>query len=319
MTQIYSKYLQSKKKQIIMEERGDVMELYLCIDLGGTSVKYAYMNQDGNKEEGGSFLLPKTLEEMYQEIKKLVDRRLRIKGIAISAPGAVNSETGIIAGASAIPYIHGPNIKKDLESLTGVTVELENDANCAALAEVWKGAGKDTQDSCFIVSGTGIGGAVVKNKKIHKGKHLHGGEFGIMLMDDLEEPGVLKIWSHVGSTVSVVRYVSKRLNIPMEELDGKDIFDNVNDNPIYQEAIERYYFNLARGIFNIQYSYDPEMIIIGGAISAREDLIEQVNKQLDLLLNSISEATIRPLVSKCQFANDANLVGALYHYLTVNS
>ena len=103
--------------------------------------------------------------------------------MALSLPGAVDSETGIIGGSSALDYIHGPNIKEELEKRLQVRVEMENDANCAALAEVWKGAASDVNDCCFIVSGTGIGGAVVKNKRIHKGQHLHGGEFGYMIAD----------------------------------------------------------------------------------------------------------------------------------------
>src|SRR5699024_1216495 len=103
-------------------------------------------------------------------------------GIAISAPGAV-TDGGMINGGSAIPYIHGPNIKAMIETRTGLTVHIENDANCVALAEIWKGAAKTKKDVAVVVIGTGIGGALVKDGVIHKGGNLHGGEFGYMILN----------------------------------------------------------------------------------------------------------------------------------------
>ena len=130
--------------------------MLLGIDVGGTSVKYATCDEKGHLFDKGSFKTPSTLEDMYQAIETIFKER-DVDGIALSMPGAVASDEGVIYGASAIDYIHGPNIKKDLEERLQTRVELENDANCAALAEVWLGAAKDNQDCCFVVCGTGIG------------------------------------------------------------------------------------------------------------------------------------------------------------------
>jgi predicted NBD/HSP70 family sugar kinase len=80
-------------------------------------------------------------------------------------------------------------------------------------------------------------------------------------------------------------------------------------------AIGHFYLALAQGIFNIQYVYDPEKIIIGGAISSREDLIVQIYKKLDLIMSLGIIAQVRPVIEPCLFKNDANLLGALFHYL----
>ena len=101
-----------------------------------------------------------------------------VDGVAISAPGAVDDKKGIIGGCSAVPYIHDFFIQKELETLFELPVSLENDVNCAALAEVFKGAAKDVDHALFIVIGTGIGGAIIQNRKLHKGRNLFGGEFG---------------------------------------------------------------------------------------------------------------------------------------------
>lgn len=294
------------------------MEYYLGIDVGGSSIKYAIVSKDGGVSSSSKKTTPDNLEDFYQEIVNIYNELSGIQdveGIAISLPGAVDSEVGTIGGASALNYIHGPNIKKDLEKLIGKNVEIENDANCAALAEVWIGSAKDVSDCLFIVSGTGIGGAVVKDKKIHKGKHLHGGEFGYMIVTSDIDQEEFSTWSFEGSTVAITKAIGRELGVDYKTIDGKEVFDNIDNNPIYQKYVNRYYYTLAMGIFNLQYVFDPEKIVIGGAISAREDLLEQIEVRLDTIFEKLGHAKIRPVVVKCQFENDANIIGAVYHYM----
>lgn len=297
------------------------MKQYLCIDIGGTAMKIGVLDEEGNIIESASKKTPDSLEKMYQLIEDVFQKyeKNNLQGLALSMPGAVDSEKGIIGGSSALDYIHGPLIKKDLESRLNIRVEMENDANCAALAEVWKGAASDVDDCCFIVSGTGIGGAVVKDKRIHKGKHLHGGEFGYMIADFDFETKEMKTWSDVGSTVAVVRAVAKEKGLDVSSLNGKDIFDHYREDTVYEKAVDKYYFVLAKGIYNLQYAYDPQKIIIGGGISVRDDLLDEVNQRLDIIFEKFTHAKIRPDVLTCEYHNDANLLGALYHFLTVNS
>lgn len=295
------------------------MKRYLCVDVGGTSLKFGLLNADGEILETDSQKTPPTLNEFYDLIESILNKYKDVQGLALSMPGAVDSEKGIIGGSSAIDYIHGPCIKDDLQKRFDMRVEMENDANCAALAEVWKGAASDVNDCCFIVSGTGIGGAVVKDKRIHKGEHLHGGEFGYMIAEFDFETHDMKTWSDVGSTMAVVREVARLKGVDKDTLDGKEIFDHYHDDPIYEKAVDKYYFVLANGIYNLQYAYDPQKIIIGGGISVREDLLDEVNQRLDFIFERFTHAKIRPTVLTCQYHNDANLLGALYHFLTVNS
>ena len=295
------------------------MENYLAIDVGGTALKIGLLTEEGEILESDSKKTPKTLDAFYQIIEDTFHEYEGVKGLALSLPGAVDSETGIIGGSSALDYIHGPNIKEELEKRLQVRVEMENDANCAALAEVWKGAASDVNDCCFIVSGTGIGGAVVKNKRIHKGQHLHGGEFGYMIADFNFETKEMKTWSDVGSTVAVVRAVAKAKGVDVASLDGRDIFDHYHEDSDYEKAVDKYYYVLANGIYNLQYAYDPQKIIIGGGISVRDDLSDEVNQRLDVIFHRFKHAKIRPVVLTCQYHNDANLLGALYHFLTIHS
>ena len=100
-----------------------------------------------------------------------------------------------------------------------------------------------------------------------------------------------------------------------ELLDGKEVFDQADNNEVYKKYVDEYYRTLAMGIYNLQYAYDPSMIIIGGAISSRSDLLDKVNEQLDIIFSQLTHAHVRPNIKVCQFGNDANLIGATYHYI----
>lgn len=295
------------------------MKKYLAFDVGGTAVKYAVVDEDGKIENRQKFAIPENIEGMYQEIVKVHEQNKDVEGIALSMPGAVDSDDGIIYGSSAIDYIHGPNIKKDLEKMMGKSVELENDANCAALAEVWKGAARNEQDCCFIVSGTGIGGAVIKDRHVHHGNALHGGEFGYMIMRYSPHEQKYYTWSDDGSTVAVTKRIAKELGVDYHTIDGKEVFDHADQNPVYQKYVDKFYQTLAMGIYNLQYAYDPSMIIIGGAISARKELLDKVNEQLDVIFAQLTHAKVRPNIKVCEFGNDANMIGAVYHFMQRHS
>lgn len=290
--------------------------MYLCVDVGGSSIKYGVLDEGGQIIKQDKSPRPENLEAMYQDIKDMCNKyeSFGLNGLALSMPGAVDSKTGIIGGASAYSYIHGPNIKVDLEKLTGLQVELENDANCAALAEAWLGAAKDNNDSCFIVSGTGIGGAVIKDKRIHKGIHLHGGEFGYMLMKFNYDESYFKTWSDC-STINTLKQIAKDKGIDYHTLDGKEVFDHYKDDPIYLKYVNEFYEAMAHGIFDIQYMYDPEVIVIGGAISNRDDLLLEIDQRLNKIITTLGHARIYPKVVTCKYNNSANLIGALYHFL----
>lgn len=302
------------------------MKNYIVYDIGGSSIKYAVMNNEGNFIKKGSYKTSTKdfnifIKDMIDVAKKLKEE-FEIEGIAVSAPGAVDSENGRIGGSSALPCINGPNFKEILKKELDLTLEIENDANCAALGELWIGAAKDCKNVVFVVCGTGIGGAIIKDRKIHKGENLHGGEFGYMILDTiyLENRIDFKTWSDLGATGGLNRIVAKRKGLNHKDIDGKQIFEMAeNGDEICIEEIENFYFNNAKGLYNIQYTYDPEKILIGGAISEREDFIDKINEKLDIIIEDVEYGNIRPTIERCKFKNDANLLGALFNYLQRNN
>ena len=282
------------------------MSNYIVFDIGGSSVKWSIMSKMGD-----------ILTKDKIKVVNINKDNFNLKGIAISSPGAVDSITGIVGGASAIPYIHGPNFKEILKEKTGLDVAIENDANCAALGECWLGAAKEENDCAFVVCGSGIGGAIVKDKKVHTGIHKHGGEFGYCIVDyDKDGEEKYLTWSRVGSTSALARAISQRKGLEEKDIDGLKAFQLYDEGDIIAvEEVNKYFRYMAIGIYNIQYTYDPEVIVLGGAISEREGYIESINEKLDEIMCNNTDGKIKPIVKKCIHGNDANMIGALYNLL----
>ena len=291
------------------------MKKYISFDVGGTDVKHALIDENGKILNKISYKTPDNIEDFIDSVVEITKNYKEfIEGIALSLPGAVNNSLGIVGGCSALPYIHGPNIKKLLLEKIGFPIHMENDANCAALGETWLGAGKDKKDVLFLVIGTGVGGAIIKDGKIHSGKNLHGGEFGYMISDIVD--GKTLTLSDTGSTGALIKRVENKLNLHRGSLSGKEVFAIAEDgNEAVQEEIEYFYKKLAEAIYNLQYSFDPEMIILGGTISQRDDLAENITKKLDIILSELKQASVKPIIEPCFFRGDANLIGAVKYFI----
>ncbi|WP_160722231.1 ROK family protein [Bacillus sp. USDA818B3_A] len=289
------------------------MKYYAVFDVGGSTIKYALMNENGNFISKSYTPTPNSLAVFVNTINWVIENYrddYLLDGIAISIPGVVDIKKGTIGGISAIPYIHGPNIKHLLQDKTNLRVELENDGNCAGLAEGWLGNAKDVQDYVCIVLGSGIGGSIFLDKKLRHGTNLFAGEFGYMIMEDyLEQPHGVS-WSSLASTKALVNQVAKRKKRGSSIFDGKKIFQMAdNGDRKVKNEIEKFTKRLAVGIYNIQHVIDPEKFLIGGAITERYDLIDKINEKL---LGMKGRIDIR--VEKCKFENDSNLIGALYNF-----
>ena len=282
----------------------------LVIDIGGSAIKYGLYNE-GSLSDKGSIETPETWEEMQEQLLKIKDSfsDKHVQGVAISAPGAVDTQVGIIKGASAVPYIHHFDIVTELEILFSLPVSIENDASCAALAESSLGVAKDVSSALFFIIGSGVGGAVVLDNQLVKGPNLFGGEFGYMFINDHTT------LSEAVSPVTAAKRFSKTY-LDNQEISGKELFElALTDNLEAQKAVDDIYDALALGIFNTLVVLNPEMVAIGGAMSKEKDLIEQVSRRIDVLLDKTNANDLQYQLKICQFQNDANLLGAAVHFL----
>jgi predicted NBD/HSP70 family sugar kinase len=284
----------------------------LVYDFGGSAVKYGYWNGQ-RLERVDQFPTSSSWEEMKADLYKVfleLKEYAPIEGVGISAPGVVNSEKQMIEGISAIPYIHRFNIFKELETLFQLPVTIENDANCAGMAEFYEGAAKENQDAAFVVVGTGIGGALFTKGQLSKGAHLYGGEFGLMFLEKD------KTFSELGTAVQMAFRYCKRKGVDKMAYSGKEVFQFAEEGDVLaQEEVNAFYDYLTRGLFSIQFSFDPEVIVLGGGVSAKEGLISEIDQRMEELLEKYGLYDFVPNIVLCDYRNDANLVGAAANYL----
>lgn len=234
------------------------------------------------------------------------DAKRPLTGIAISAPGAVDQEKRKILGISAVPYIHQRPIFDELEQHLGLPVTIENDANCAGIAEVELGVGREAQNIVFVVLGTGVGGALFVNRQLYKGSHLFGGEIGLLKSQSQQ------IFSQTGTLVKVAQAYSEQVN---RTVDGKMLYElSENGDTLAKSALDEMYQTIAKNLYNLQVLFDPEMIVLGGGISRRPTLAAELSGRLFEQLKKEGIEEIMPVVKCCHFHNDANLIGAAMNF-----
>ena len=291
------------------------MKDLLVFDFGGTTVKYGMFAQNALSEIK-SFPTPLSWEEtkkIMDEIKADFEASHNIEGIAFSFPGCVDNKNGVILGASAIKHIHHFPIKEDLETHFNLPISMENDANCAALAECWIGAAKGLKDVLFVIVGTGIGGGVIVDGKLQLGAHLFGGELGFAILGEEEDGTPITLSGH-GTAVCMARRYCERKGVAEGTFSGKDVFELAEQgDALAAEEVDLFYKYLSRGLYNMQMSIDPEMIVIGGGISANPAIVQKVED----LTNDIIKQRIKDFTAKivpCAYKNDANLLGAVKNF-----
>jgi len=298
----------------LINQEGSIKLNLLVFDIGGTSVKYSFWNNE-NLLEINSFDTPITwvaLKEKLIEIKTNYAKDFSIDGVSFSFPGSIDQETGVILGASAVKYIHHFPIKSELEEILQLPVSLENDAKCAALAEVWLGAAKGINHVLFLVIGTGIGGAIVDNGIVRHGANLYAGEFGFAILD----VQTAKSYSDLASPVRMAQRYCDRIGVSHQTHSGKEVFNLADEGDSdAQLEVEEFYKYLSLGLFNLQVSIDPEVIVIGGALSANQAIIDKLEIRINewLLQKKVKDFKVRLLA--CKFRNDANLIGAVKNFM----
>lgn len=293
---------------------------YLVLDVGGSSIKYALMTENLEFIERGKKPTPlDKIESFIDAIGEIYDiYKDDIEGIAISMPGVLDSEKGYAYTGGALSYNEGKEIVKILKERCPIEITIENDGKCAALAEVWKGSLKDFDDGVVIVLGTGVGGGIVRNKKIHKGKNFFAGEFSFINTNVNNTENTDECWGSISGSKALINEVAKVKNFPQDELDGYKIFEYANNNdPDILEILDDFTYKLAVQIFNLQCILDPEIFAIGGGISSQEILIQYIKRNVDKYHKSFEIDDLPlPNVVGCKFRNDANLIGALYNFIT---
>lgn len=300
------------------------MEYYVGIDIGGTDIKYGLLNRVGEIIHKEKIPTKKNGEALYQDLLGIIQdycQQYEINGVGISAPGIIE-EDGYMRTAGAIHDFYETNLKERLEKDSSLSIFVENDANCVALAEKWLGVGQDYHHFLSVVVGTGIGGGLVINDRLFRGGHATAGEFGFMVMNPIVNNDTRS------STLSLTGSVYGGLIRPYYEKDkdfvginGKKVYELVEkEDSFAEEVVQEFYHTLAKGIFNMIVSFDPEAVLIGGAISTNQKFMEGLTDEIKKIKDGHPDMNnvILPPVIPCKFLNDAGIIGAVYGAITMN-
>lgn len=277
--------------------------MYLVFDIGGSSNKYALIENDKIVEKFSS-KQEKNMEDLLKFFEDKINffaKSHKIDGIGFSSPGTVDSSTGNIYGKSAVEFITEYNFAMEIKNKFNLPVAIENDANCAALAEIFYGK-VDKNYLAFLIIGSGIGGSITKNGKIMKGKSLEAGEFGYMLLKN--EDGNFDNFSKLATLPNIRRKMIKKYGIDESTY---LIFDKyMQKKEPYITEVDQMFTYLAMGIYNIFYTVNPEKIYLGGAISSDERFVREIKNKLNAGVFKSIDIDISPV----SFFNDNNLYGA---------
>lgn len=295
-----------------------------AIDVGGSSIKYALLDENQNKLDSGKVKTPTngdvssgknqyTVDDFYAALDTIIPEN--IDGIAMSMPGCIDSENGLALTGGALTYIVNEPVEKKLNEKYGVPVWIGNDAKCAGIAEVGYGALKDVDDSIAIILGTGIGGCLIKDKKVHNGKRFAAGEVSCLQTSNAYPSDYRGMWAMTSGIAGLLALAQKYLETD-SQMSGEEIFELVNNgNEKAIAALDEFSFNVALQLYNLTVIFDPEKIAIGGGISAQPILIEKINEQYNKLFFPVFP--VKPVdIVACHFRNDANLIGAYYQLRT---
>ena len=275
------------------------MEYCFGVDIGGTTVKIGLFSTDGTlldkweiptrTENQGERILPDVAQALQNKMTERKIGSYEMRGIGIGIPAPV-MENGIVQKTANLGWGY-KEVCREMEELTGLKTAAGNDANVAALGEMWLGAGKGQKNVVMVTLGTGVGGGIIIDGRPLSGAHGAGGEIGHLCMnyDETEKCGCGKTGclEQYASATGITRLAGKRLEMDEKpsllrgkELSAKAVFDALKEgDQVAEEIIEEFGSYLGHALANIAVIADPAVIVIGGGVSkAGEILIKYVEK-----------------------------------------
>ena len=307
-------------------------KLYLGVDIGGTAAKLGLVDEEGRiissvNEYPVIFDDYETpiIETVVKSVRHFMDENNKnfaeIAGIGVSATGGINTKLGIVEGSAGhIKNWEGTNIRSRLESEFGVKTAVLNDANAAALGEMWKGAAIGKENVVVMTIGTGVGGGIIVDSKILLGRKGFAGEIGhIPVNVDGEDCscGNKGCIEHYGSTSALVRKVKEAVisgeikGIEAGKVDGRLIFKEVAaGNVTVKKYVDEWINYISAALVGLVHIFNPEMIILGGGVSRQKELF--VDKVREKVLTSVMpNFAIGLSVEAAELGNDAGIIGAV--------
>lgn len=263
------------------------------VDIGGTTVKMGLFQEDGTvlekweivtrKENHGAAILPDVAKSIEEKLADHGIEKEKVVGIGVGVPAPVTGD-GIVKQTANLNWEY-KNVKAELEELTGIRTKVENDANVAALGEMWKGGGKGNKNMVMVTLGTGVGGGIIVDGKILTGTNGAGGEIGHIVINPEEKKrcgcGKTGCLEQYASATGIVRLAKKKLLdfdgetvLQMESVTAKDVFDAVKaGDKAAIEVAEEFGRYLGYSLSIVSNLVDPSIYVIGGGVSKAGEIL----------------------------------------------
>ena len=304
------------------------MKYCFGVDIGGTTVKIGLFSAEGDilekweiktyTENEGEAILPDTAASILKKMEEKEIEKEQVAGIGIGIPAPVNAQ-GIVKNTANLGWGY-KEVKKELQSLLGMKVEVGNDANVAALGEMWLGGGQGQKNMIMVTLGTGVGGGVIIDGNVVVGENGAGGEIGHICVNMMEQDscgcGKKGCLEQYASATGISKLAKKRLEnckentiLQKDNMSAKAVFDAVKENDkIAIEIAEEFGRYLGYAMANLAVVVDPAVIVIGGGVSKAGGVllpfVEGPFKEKSFFANEDTKFTLATL------GNDAGICGA---------
>lgn len=287
----------------------------IVFDVGGTAIKFGMVDENFEMIFSGE-IPTQEFEHKSNMVMAALESRLdefrgRYDAIGVSTAGQIDFANGrIVGGVANIPDYFGSEIRKVFEDKYEVPVAVDNDVNCAGIGEAHFGAAKGYDDFLCLTYGTGVGGCIYTNGDVYRGSKFAAGEFGHMATHKDGRRctcGRIGCYEAYASCRVFTDAVSKRMGRPMT---GREIFEPENiNNPIVVEELDKWEDEIALGLRNLCYIFNPTLIVLGGGIMAEDLIIKHVTEKL---YAQLEENYLHVKIEKAQLRNRAGMFGAAY-------
>ncbi|WP_252314028.1 ROK family protein [Sinobaca sp. H24] len=282
----------------------------IAIDLGGTSLRTALIENKQTIKQIKTIPTPATAEEGIKKITEMIDSfgNHQAETIGCGAPGPLDPWNGVILDPPNLPGWHDFAFKKELEAASGLPVTLDNDANAAAVAEHQLGAGKHASSMIYITISTGIGAGIIIGNSLLTGALGAAGEVGLMRIGNGESPSPRnKTWEQIASGTALKE---KAVELYGGSSHAGELFEAYRENQTEAvRVLDPIIEYQAAGIANIYLTINPELIVLGGGVIQHNPFLVQVLEQ------RINEYVYKSLKGKCltvqaEFEGNAGVIGA---------
>jgi glucokinase len=304
--------------------------LIFAADLGGTHLRAATVDRQGQiqfrvkqntPEVDDAGAIVDAIVAAVRECEKRSGGADEISAVSLVVPGTVNVEEGAVVTAPNLPCLDGFHLSAALTEQLGLPAVLENDANAAAVGELWRGAAVGCRTIICVTLGTGVGGGIILDGKLWRGVDGAAAEIGHMCVDPFGgvactcgSRGCLEVFASATAIVRMTREASPRY--PDSVLQGSDdltaemIFEaGKQRDELALEIFRRMGVYLGIGLANLINILNPEMIVIGGGVVNGWDLFEKhMHQQVEERAFPLLAARVKIVRAKC--GDDAGLLGA---------